>query len=121
VYGFQFGGDGPPMFAWTSSASSAAPTIEADNDGNGIGVYAHNNQATNTLAAVRAKTIGLGAGIDASSSLGVGGKFTGKKQIQLVPGTGSTHPSTGSKGQFYVDKFGHLWYCYATNTWKKLA
>ena len=117
-----FGGTGSPIVGWTADTSSTAPTIEAEQDGSGIAMYAHIEKSSNALAAVRAKTIGVGAGIDASSSLGTGGKFTGKKaQIQLVPGTGSTHPSTGSKGQFYVDKYGHLWYCYATNLWKKLA
>ncbi len=117
-----FGGTGSPIVGWTADTSSTTPTIEAEQDGLGIGVYAHIESATNNLAAVRAKTLGVGAGIDASSSHGTGGKFTGSKaQIQLVPGSGSTHPSTGSKGQFYVDKFGHLWYCYATNVWKKLA
>jgi hypothetical protein len=117
-----FGGTGSPIVGWTADTSSAAPTIEAEQDGVGHGVFAHIEKTTNTHAAVRANTIGVGAAVDASSSLGTGGVFRGKKaQIQLVPSTASTHPSTGAKGQLYVDKSARLWYCYATNKWKQIG
>jgi len=54
-----------------------------------------------------------------------GGVFSGgAAQIQLQPGTGSTHPKGGVRGDLYADKTGRLWFCKksgSTATWHQLA
>jgi hypothetical protein len=114
-------GDAQAVVAWASDNNSA-PALEAEHDGDGHGVYSHLESDTNASAALRGKTLGTGAGVDASSALGVGGKFSGKKaQLYLVPSTASSHPSTGTPGQLFVDRYKRLWYCKGTSTWIQLA
>jgi hypothetical protein len=115
-------GDAQAVIAWASDNNSA-PALEAEHDGNGHGVYSHLESESNASAALRGKTLGTGAGVDASSALGVGGKFSGKTaQLYLVPSaTAGTHPAKGSPGQLFVDKYKRLWYCKSTSTWIQLA
>ena len=100
--------------------------------GNGVGaqVQSDNNQAlwakitlsTNAKAAVRAETPGAGAGINATSALGVGGVFAGKTaQIQLVPSFAKSHPASGAAGQLFVDHSNRLWFCKGGTKWHQLA
>ena len=45
-------------------------------------------------------------------------------QLQLTPGTQTTHPKAGAAGDLFVDKSARLWFCKATGspaTWVKLA
>jgi hypothetical protein len=114
-------GDAQAIVAWASDNNSA-PALEVEHDGRGHGVYSHLESASTTRAALRGNTLGTGAGVDASSAQGVGGKFTGQKaQIYLVPSTASSHPASGSPGQLFVDKSKRLWYCTGTSTWLQLA
>lgn len=66
-----------------------------------------------------------GPGVQGSSKKGRGGVFSGAvAQIHLTPGTGSSHPKTGQRGDLYVDKTGRLWYCTHTASrsgWKELG
>jgi hypothetical protein len=70
---------------------------------------------------VHAINTGPGACVQAESTNGRGGSFAGKPaQIQLIPGTGATHPTAGKAGDLYVDKTARLWFCKAggaTATW----
>jgi hypothetical protein len=114
-------GDAQAIVAWASDNNSA-PALEAEHDGDGHGLYSHLESASNPSAAVRARTLGTGTGVDASSALGVGGKFSGKRaQLYLVPSSASTHPSTGIPGSLFVDKSKRLWYCKGTSNWIQLA
>jgi hypothetical protein len=114
-------GDAQAVIAWASDNNSA-PALEAEHDGDGHGVYSHLESDTNASAALRGKTLGTGAGVDASSALGVGGKFSGKKaRLYLVPSSASSHPTTGTPGQLFVDKYKRLWYCKGTSRWIQLA
>jgi hypothetical protein len=53
------------------------------------------------------------------------GNDSGKAaQIQLIAGTGATHPTSGKTGDLYVDKTARLWFCKAggtTATWVKIV
>jgi hypothetical protein len=75
--------------------------------------------------AVRAANTGPGACVQATSTNGRGGSFTGKAaQVQLIPGTGATHPTSGKTGDLYVDKTARLWFCKVggtTATWVKIV
>jgi hypothetical protein len=45
-------------------------------------------------------------------------------QIQLVPGTGASHPKGGKAGDLYVDKSARLWFCKTggtTATWAQVV
>jgi len=59
--------------------------------------------------------------------LGRGARFQGGNSgaaIQLVPATVSAHPTSGQRGDPFVDSAGRLWFCTATGSvasWKQLA
>jgi hypothetical protein len=63
-----------------------------------------------------------GAAMRGSSTAGRGGVFTSRvAQLRLVPATAATHPSSGAKGDLFVDAGGNLWLCKAGTTWVKLG
>ncbi len=94
----------------------------AEAHGTGQALWSRIDNATNTKDSVRAETSGSGSGIYASSVKGMGGKFQGKTaQIQLMPATSSTHPASGSAGQFFVDSTNRLWFCKGGTNWHQLA
>ncbi len=74
---------------------------------------------------------GTGIGVQATGNTGVkatgsrGGVFFGSAaQVQLSPGSGSTHPRSGKRGDLYADKNGRLWFCKkggTTATWHQIA
>ncbi len=48
----------------------------------------------------------------------------GAAQAQFTPGNGTTHPTSGQTGDFYVDSTARLWFCTVggtTATWTQLA
>jgi hypothetical protein len=76
-----------------------------------------------TAVAATGSTTGLtAAGTGAGSR---GGTFSGKAaQVQLIPGTGATHPRSGKAGDLYLDKTSRLWLCRTggtTATWVKIV
>ena len=60
-----------------------------------------------------------------AGSGGGGGVVSGAAaQVQLVPGSGSTHPKSGKRGDLYADKTDRLWFCKksgSTATWHQIA
>lgn len=103
--------------------SAKAPVaIQAAGSGSGQAVNATSNSGT--LATIKAVNSGSNSGIHATSQ-GRGGVFGGNlAQIQLTPGSGSTHPKGGSRGDLYADKTGRLWFCKkggTTATWHQIA
>jgi hypothetical protein len=63
-----------------------------------------------------------GRGVLGVSTSGRGGVFNGKKaQVQLQASTATTHPSSGARGDLFVDNAGRLWFCKGGTTWKQLA
>jgi hypothetical protein len=53
---------------------------------------------------------------------GRGGVFRGAvAQLRLVPATATSHPSSGSAGDVFLDKHNRLWFCKGGTTWVKLA
>lgn len=65
------------------------------------------------------------AGVLGQSENGRGGVFSGAKaQIRLTPGTRTTHPTSGQRGDLYADSSGRLWFCKMSGahaTWKQVA
>ena len=61
-------------------------------------------------------------GVLGLSTNGRGGAFSGKQaQVQLLASTATTHPSTGARGDLFVDNSGRLWFCKGSTTWRQLA
>jgi hypothetical protein len=96
--------------------------VQATATGGGQAVNAANDSST--LATIKAVNSSTNSGIHATSK-GRGGVFGGNlAQIQLTPGSGSTHPKGGSRGDLYADKTGRLWFCKkggTTATWHQIA
>jgi hypothetical protein len=105
-------------------------------NGNGIGVSGNNASQTGTGAGVWGNansatgfgvlaTNNAGIGVRATSNQGRGGQFSGAAaQVQLVPGTKNTHPTSGHRGDLYADSTGRLWFCKTsgtTATWHQIA
>ena len=103
-------GQGASGVALSATADSAVPAVSSTNAGAGAGVL-----GTSTS----------GPGVRGVSTKARGGVFSGgAAQIQLQPGTGSTHPKGGVTGDLYADKTGRLWFCKKsgkTATWHQIA
>ena len=64
--------------------------------------------------------VATGVGVAGTSALGRGGQFSGRKaQLRLMPSNAASHPSTGAKGDLFVDASGRLWF-YTGATWKRI-
>lgn len=141
------GAGGSALQALTLEGNNSSPTISAHQIGVGHGVYSHIENASNAsralygrtagvghavlgsilnaqsaAAAAKATTQGSGPGLEALSAKGVGATFEGKTaQVQLVPSSDSSHPSSGDPGQLFVDSAKRLWFCRGANNWHQLA
>ena len=61
-------------------------------------------------------------GVLGLSTNGRGGAFSGKAaQVQLLASTATTHPTSGLRGDLFVDNSGRLWFCKGGTTWRQLA
>lgn len=62
--------------------------------------------------------------VGASTEPARGGVFAGTKaQIRLTPSKASTHPTSGRRGDLFVDSAGRLWFCRSGGknaTWKQV-
>ncbi|HUN37109.1 MAG TPA: hypothetical protein VMU95_34355 [Trebonia sp.] len=107
-------GSGPGVYGQAATGPGVYGTSHA-----GPGVSGYVDSSSEALSAVNS---GTGPAINAVSGHGRGGVFGGSSvaQIQLSPG-GSTHPASGSAGDFYVDHSARLWFCKGGKTWKQLA
>lgn len=108
----------------TGVAAAGVTAVHATGQGaTGVAVLAE--AVSNTTAAVTAFNDGGGAGVKGSSITGRGGVFSGAAaQVRLVPGSGSTHPKGGRRGDLYADRTGRLWFCKkggTTATWHQIA
>jgi hypothetical protein len=107
-------GSGPGVYGQAATGAGVYGTSHA-----GPGVFGYVSSSREAFYAVNS---GAGPAISAVSGHGRGGVFGGTSvaQIQLTPG-GSTHPASGSAGDFYVDHSARLWFCKGGKTWKQLA
>jgi hypothetical protein len=90
------------------TTNGKGPGVRGANSANGRGVWG--------------RAVGSGDGVYGISLGGRGGRFNGKKAaIRLDPSTAATHPTSGARGDLFVDAFGHLWFCRGDTVWAKLA
>jgi hypothetical protein len=113
--------------AFGGLAVGAGPAISGLAWGTGSAVVAQIAIPSNSQPAVIASTVGTGSAIHGTGT-GTGsrgGVFGGvAAQVQLTPGSGSTHPTSGTVGDLFVDSTGRLWFCKATGspaTWTQVA
>jgi hypothetical protein len=114
----SYAGKSRALYAESTNAANINGTVTGVNDGAGIGVWGENK---NTTAA------GVGV-VGVGNKAGRGGQFSGgAAQARFVPGTSSSHPTTGKAGDFYVDSAARLWFCQKASTtttaatWKQIA
>jgi hypothetical protein len=111
VLGFQ----NSPVSLYAALAGvtqGAGPGLHGRGEGTGNGVWGEVRGLTKTQSAVLGTTTGTGAAIEGNSSAGRGGVFRGKKaQVRFVPSSATTKPTTGQRGDLFVDSSGRLWYC----------
>jgi hypothetical protein len=92
--------------------SGAGPGLHGRGEGSGQGVWGQIADATKAQSAILGTTEGTGAAVEGKSIKGRGGVFQGKKaQVRLVASTATNKPSTGTRGDLFVDSSGRLWYC----------
>jgi len=119
---------------WGVLATSASGIGVNASGGSGVGVNASGGTgvaASGSSVGVSASgnTVGVSAfgptAVRGKSSNGRGGVFSGTAaQVQLVPGSKSTHPKSGKRGDLYADSTGRLWFCKkggTTATWHQIA
>ncbi len=65
-----------------------------------------------------------GIGVKGTATTGRGAVFTGQAaQISLTPATAGTHPTSGTKGDLFLDSTARLWLCTISGTiatWKQV-
>jgi hypothetical protein len=113
-------GKGRALRADSTLAANVNGSLTGVHHGNGPGVWGENSNTTSTS--------GIGV-VGVGNAKGRGGRFAGgQANIQLTPGTATTHPSfVGHAGDLFVDSTARLWYCTKTNTstlastWKQIA
>jgi len=105
--------------------SNGGPGLHGRGEGTGNGVWGQIADSAKPQSAIIGTTEGTGAAIEGNSILGRGGVFKGKKaQVRLVASSAANKPSTGTRGDLFVDSTGRLWYCKtsgSTTGWKQLA
>ena len=112
--------------ATTSGATASLGEISSTNPGDSsAGVRGVNHATNNNGFGVHGSHAGGGAGVYGTAGTGRGGVFSGPKAaVQLRPTTATTHPSSGSRGDLYVDRSARLWFCKkggSQATWTQLA
>jgi hypothetical protein len=117
------GPQGTTGLALAASGSNGADAIHAASD-KGSGVAGSSTSGKGVTGASKSNT-----GVAGSSVSGVGVSGKGKRggvfsgavaAIQLPPHAGS-HPTSGMKGDLFVDHNTNLWFCRGGTTWVKLA
>jgi hypothetical protein len=112
--------------AFGGLAVGAGPAVEGTVWGTGPAVVASIVVPSNSQPAVAASTAGTGPALQGTAT-GTSGRGAvlagGAAQAQFVPGSSSSHPSSGQAGDFYVDSSARLWFCTVTGspaTWKQI-
>lgn len=104
--GVQGTSDSPKGFASTGWSRNGGTGV--------IGVSGHSQTS---FPSVPAETGGY---FKATKGRGVVASGT-KAQLRLVPSTASSHPSSGSAGDLFLDKSKRLWLCTGGTSWKRLG
>jgi len=117
------GPQGTTGLALAASGSNGADAIHAASD-KGSGVAGSSTSGKGVTGASNSNTGVAGSsvsGIGVSGNGKRGGVFSGAvAAIQLPPHAGS-HPTSGLKGDLFVDHNTNLWFCRGGTTWAKLA
>ena len=147
VHGRVAAAAGRGVFGWASNTSSGGTGVWGQsNSGSGVGVRGYawdgdgasgkfgtgvlGSSGSNDYPPPTARVyIGVMGVADSSGSVGVYGTSPDGRgvvaagsiaQLRLVPST-ANHPSSGLKGDLFVDKSGRLWFCKGGATWKQVS
>lgn len=100
------------MLATSGNYANSKGTITGVNKGTGAALYGTQSNTTTSAAAV----------VGVASTKGRGGSFKGgAAAVTLVPSSATTHPSSGTAGDLFVDSSKRLWFCKGGTTWKQIA
>jgi len=117
------GPQGTTGLALAASGSNGADAIHASSD-KGAGVAGSSTSGKGVTGTSTSNTGVSGTSVTGNGVVGKGkrgGVFSGTAAaIQLAPHAGS-HPTTGNKGDLFVDHNTHLWFCRGGTSWVKLA
>ena len=121
VYATTFG-RGNGVFGEAAHYGKAANGVLGIANGTGNSVFGFKRPGVNGDAVVGYSQSASSRGVLGVSTDGRGGAFGGKAaQVQLLPSSATTHPTSGQRGDLFVDKSGRLWFCKGASTWKQLA
>jgi len=92
-------------------------SVNGPNSGQGTGLL-----GISGISTLPARSTRTDIGVMGVSAHGRGGVFTGPvAQVRLTASTATSHPSSGARGDLFVDKSGRLWFCKGGASWKQLA
>jgi hypothetical protein len=115
-------GTGNGVFGEVTNTSSPGNAVLGIHRGPGNCVFGFKPGGVTGDAVVGYSQTANSRGVLGVSTNGRGGAFSGKKaQVQLLASAATTHPSTGARGDLFVDNSGRLWFCKGSTTWKQLA
>lgn len=113
---------------FSTSDSTSKPAVVGQSTGSRTAVMGYSGSAALPASPAKTGVFGIAnqdaaaVGIRGTSASGRGGVFKGgAAQLRLSPSTASSHPSSGQKGDLFVDTNGRLWFCKGGTTWKQLA
>ncbi len=126
VHGTSLSGTG--VFGKSRGSSQAATIGWSAANSTGILGFSNDNSASPVAPQAKTGVYGYASqdatavGVRGESTTGRGGVFKGNlAQLRLSPSSAATHPSSGAKGDLFVDTSGRLWFCKGGTTWKQLA
>jgi hypothetical protein len=115
-------GTGNAVFGEVTNTSSPGNAVLGINRGPGNCVFGFKPGGVRGDAVVGYSQTASSRGVLGVSTNGRGGAFSGKAaQVQLLASTATTHPTSGARGDLFVDNSGRLWFCKGSTTWKQLA
>jgi hypothetical protein len=115
-------GTGNGVFGEATRTNAAANGVLGIARGTGNSVFGFKPGGVAGDAVVGYSQTTNSRGVLGLSTNGRGGAFSGKQaQVQLLASTATTHPSSGARGDLFVDNSGRLWFCKGGTTWRQLA
>ena len=103
---------------YADSGSSTGPAVIGRSAGDNTGLQGYSGSDVAPPSPAKTGVYGYATqdatavGVRGTSVAGRGGLFKGgAAQLKLSPSAATSHPASGQRGDFFVDKSGRLWFC----------
>jgi hypothetical protein len=110
---------------WAGGGAAGVPNgvygFTQDTNGNGV-VGVNNAGSANGCGVLGTAKSAAAVAVKGDGGSGRGVVASGDTaQVQLIPGSGATHPASGAAGDIYVDSTARAWFCQGGTSWIQLT